>query len=331
MKTELCCPICNTKISDNSIEFCTNCNWELISISETSTDGLKKYFDCRLLNYKKMYLSQEPTNIRENDGDGIKIKDRLNKGEELEIGNSLRSDDGRFHLIMQEDGNLVLYNANNIAKWSSGTAGEQIHRCIFQDDGNLVLYNKYRKSIWHTATYNRGGLCLQLQNDGDLIILSDEKQIWHSGTSEIPNMSLGELPQCEFMISNMRYDTYLDCFKHEDIWQVQNYPDWHGNKNQRWCIKRLPNGKIIIYSPESNHCLDTYQNKDGKWLLHLWPYHGHENQQWDIVRQEDYTYKVFSVRNSLCLDAWREDGYNILQLWKSHEGLHQRWWFNPIF
>ncbi|MCG7216881.1 hypothetical protein [Paenibacillus mucilaginosus] len=50
-------------------------------------------------------------------------KDRLYPGETLTKGQSLVSNNGRFELRFQFDGNLVLYKDNTKAIWASGTNG----------------------------------------------------------------------------------------------------------------------------------------------------------------------------------------------------------------
>lgn len=60
-------------------------------------------------------------------------------------------------LIMQSDGNLVLYKMNNgnISKalWNTGTNGIG-WVAIFQNDGNFVIYNKSNIPVWTSATNN---------------------------------------------------------------------------------------------------------------------------------------------------------------------------------
>jgi hypothetical protein len=41
---------------------------------------------------------------------------------------------------MQGDGNLVLYDVNNSPRWDSGTWGFPGSFLIMQNDGNLVIY-----------------------------------------------------------------------------------------------------------------------------------------------------------------------------------------------
>ena len=59
-----------------------------------------------------------------------------------------------FKLIMQTDGNLVLYDANDHAVWASNTQnrGKAPHRLVMQSDGNLVIYDKQYKATWASNT-----------------------------------------------------------------------------------------------------------------------------------------------------------------------------------
>jgi len=76
--------------------------------------------------------------------------DRLSSDLTLSQGNILSSESGDYHLVVQEDGNLVLYVSKHFvasnAIWSSNTGGIKGHQGPFhldcQEDGNVVLYDK---------------------------------------------------------------------------------------------------------------------------------------------------------------------------------------------
>lgn len=99
--------------------------------------------------------------------------DRLVRGRRLVIGTDLRS--GGYRLIMQGDGNLVVYDPQGRARWNSGTRGG--NRFIMQGDGNLVMYNSRNRAIWSSGT--KGGNRLIMQGDGSLVVYnSSGKAIW---------------------------------------------------------------------------------------------------------------------------------------------------------
>jgi hypothetical protein len=50
-------------------------------------------------------------------------------------------------LVMQGDGNLVLYDTSK-ARWSSQTQGNPAARAVMQSDGNLVIYTPTDRALW---------------------------------------------------------------------------------------------------------------------------------------------------------------------------------------
>ena len=57
-------------------------------------------------------------------------------------------------LRFQGDSNLVIYDPNPI--WHSSTYDSGATTLIMQDDGNAVLYTREGRSVWHTGTF---GMC----------------------------------------------------------------------------------------------------------------------------------------------------------------------------
>ncbi len=103
--------------------------------------------------------------------------DRLLVNDRLYVGETLRN--GTIRMVLQGDGNLVVYNASGRPVWSSGTRGG--NRLIMQGDGNLVMYSADGKPVWNTGTKN--GHRLIMQGDGNLVIYNtSNKAIWNSGT-----------------------------------------------------------------------------------------------------------------------------------------------------
>ena len=118
--------------------------------------------------------------------------DVLRAGESLGIDQKLTSSNGKYTLIMQGDGNLVLYTESNTPVWATSTQGSGAVRASLQDDGNLVLYTKeverrFRRdvavAVW--ASQTRGeNVRLILQDDRNLVIYTaDGRELWASGTA----------------------------------------------------------------------------------------------------------------------------------------------------
>lgn len=68
-------------------------------------------------------------------------------GRSLWATNTMSKED---YFVIQNDGNLVIYDKRNKAIWNSGTAGVVPIGLYLQNDGNLVLYTLTPK--WATNT-----------------------------------------------------------------------------------------------------------------------------------------------------------------------------------
>jgi hypothetical protein len=102
----------------------------------------------------------------------------------LATGGYLHSADGRFTLAMQGDGNLVIYTAG-VPLWASNTATNDPSHVIMQLDGNLVVYrNADNVPTWASGTVGNGPSTLVMQDDGNLVVYrdSDGKPTWASNT-----------------------------------------------------------------------------------------------------------------------------------------------------
>nr|WP_113755901.1 lectin [Brevibacillus laterosporus] len=108
-------------------------------------------------------------------------EDHLYPGEKLVKGQYLKSSNGEYQFVLQDDGNLVLYGRGR-ALWASNTNGSATSNVIMQGDGNLVIYG-YPNAIWHSGTYNNPGARLIVQNDGNVVIYLGQKAIWATGTN----------------------------------------------------------------------------------------------------------------------------------------------------
>lgn len=76
---------------------------------------------------------------------------------------------GRYRLMLQGDGNLVLADLQtNTALWTSQTNGDPAEVMVMQGDGNLVIYDVHGDPLWHTGTHGKPGLKLKLFNSGTL-------------------------------------------------------------------------------------------------------------------------------------------------------------------
>lgn len=95
----------------------------------------------------------------------------LNVEERLQVQASIASCNGAYVLINQQDGNLVFYRrADNAALWASGTSSASPGPLVMQGDGNLVLYTASGQPIFYTMTVGVANAYLAVQDDGNLVV-----------------------------------------------------------------------------------------------------------------------------------------------------------------
>lgn len=89
--------------------------------------------------------------ITKNGADKV-AKNGLAKCVYLEKGDFLISRNGIYKLILQQDGNLVLYDKLNNSYWSSNTNNG--HTFGTMSNGNAALYDENKNIVWDVFTYN---------------------------------------------------------------------------------------------------------------------------------------------------------------------------------
>lgn len=109
------------------------------------------------------------------------MADTLTEGQKLAKGESITSNNGAYKLILQDDGNLVLY-ARDQAVWATGTSGQNVVRAEVQTDGNFVLYTP-DKPVWASQTKGKKDVKLVLQDDRNLVLYEKGAHaVWSSKT-----------------------------------------------------------------------------------------------------------------------------------------------------
>jgi hypothetical protein len=128
----------------------------------------------------------------------------LPSGQTRNLGWALRSGD-HHTLVMQQDGNVVLYTRTDVPIWYTNTGGDCCgHEGLgtmfnlyitMQTDGNLVLYrvvlglDRGPSPMWSSNTAGNPGAWLAVQDDGNLVVYragsttqTANNALWTSGT-----------------------------------------------------------------------------------------------------------------------------------------------------
>ncbi|MEU4193099.1 hypothetical protein AB0E69_14460 [Kribbella sp. NPDC026611] len=105
------------------------------------------------------------------------VSDVLRPGQYLKPGQFRRSKNGLYTLLMQTDGNAVLYKGRS-PLWASMT-NRKASTLIMQKDGNLVVVSG-RTPVWASNTGGSTGAFLAVQNDSNLVIYNvRNKAVWY--------------------------------------------------------------------------------------------------------------------------------------------------------
>jgi hypothetical protein len=92
---------------------------------------------------------------------------------------------GNYQLVMQIDGNLVVYVQGGHALWSTGTWGRPGDWLIMEPDGNLVIYDIEGNPLWTSGTQGNPGAFAVMQIDANFVVYSPSSQpLWASNSEQ---------------------------------------------------------------------------------------------------------------------------------------------------
>jgi hypothetical protein len=112
----------------------------------------------------------------------------------LEQDELLTSPNGKYYIKMQSDGNFCLYSKKGLNGmdydhpiWATMTNGKGSapYKAVMQEDGNLIVYDSKKSALWSSGTNGKGTapFKLLLEDNGLLeLIDANKKQIWSSKT-----------------------------------------------------------------------------------------------------------------------------------------------------
>jgi hypothetical protein len=82
----------------------------------------------------------------------------LTQNPQLNVGQQLQSINGRVNLVMQGNGNLVLYRSTfGLPLFATNTNGKPATRAVMQSDGNFVDYGTNNVAFWASGTSGHPG------------------------------------------------------------------------------------------------------------------------------------------------------------------------------
>lgn len=149
----------------------------------------------------------------------------LEPGEALYGDEMLLSANGDFATVFYQSGELHVYDISAGEKqliWAADRdGGSSDGQLLMQADGNLVLYDEDGDVSWDTSTYARldgagTDYALVMQDDGNLVLmdLTDDRVLWSSMTGKLgeaghPGGDFSDLESLEYIAS---YTDLMDAF-----------------------------------------------------------------------------------------------------------------------
>jgi surface antigen len=169
---------------------------------------------------------------------------RLYAGEKMVSGRQVYASNGAYRLVMQSDGNLVLYKGST-ATWSTKTSGSGNY-AVVQSDGNFVVYSSGGTARWSSKTSGWSGPVLGVSGNGRVDLR--ENFTWNGSTkSKIVWMSTAGIIRTTGGPSGVSSDpcpgttgTYSGYYKGEcTCWAAYmirkvhgiNFTNWFGGSN----------------------------------------------------------------------------------------------------
>jgi hypothetical protein len=202
----------------------------------------------------------------------ITYHDHMSVGDTLKPGDKLQSNNGKYTLIYQTDGNLVLSTSDSKTLWTSGTNGRPAGYATMQTDGNFAVYGPDGGFQWNTGTTTPGSQ-LVLRDDGDLVIVTASgSTIWTTNTAPSRNrLKAGDrlIPGASLQSSNGRYSLIYQTDGNLVLYTSNSNVLWVSNTNGQpagYAIMQT-DGNFAIYGPDGRFQWNTGTTTPGSWII----------------------------------------------------------------
>jgi hypothetical protein len=169
-------------------------------------------------------------------------------------GASMFSPNGQYRLVMQSNGNLVLFQRGVASPvWTSGTSAPGVS-AVMQYDGNLVV------GSWGTNTFGQPGSCFVVQDDGNIVIYTaGGVAIWDRLTPAPPSGSCGTISKSQGLAQgrslascNGQYTLSMQLDGNLVLSQTGGAALWgsgtYGTGNLNMVVLQAADGNFVIYN-----------------------------------------------------------------------------------
>lgn len=204
------------------------------------------------------------------------MSDRLVADQALAAGQAIEAPNRDVELVMQGDGNLVLYRGagdRGSPLWASNTS-DPGSRAIMQHDGNLVIYGPGGEPRWASGTDGNHGAWLALQDDGNLVIYAQSGvALWASNT-QLDRLLPGQTLESGQAIRARNHEFELviqddgNLVLYRGI-ESRDSPLWASNTfSQASRAVMQQDGNFVVCGPDGEPCWATNTHGNpGAWLI----------------------------------------------------------------
>lgn len=192
------------------------------------------------------------------------LGDRLLAGERLNTGQQMVSRGGLYRLVMQANGNLVVYSGAT-ALWNTATGGQGASALVNQTDGNLVVYRNGAAATWASST-NGAPLRLVMQTDGNLVLYNGSgTAVWASGSNSGTRAGNGTIARAQSWTSKIPAIAYSQSSYYENFFGRYRQ-DCSGYVSMAWALR----SSYTTYTlPQVSYQISKGQLAPGDAMLNL--------------------------------------------------------------
>jgi len=204
---------------------------------------------------------------------GAEWQDTLGQNEKLKVSEGLKSTNGNYTLVLQEDGNLVTYDSHKKALWNSGTDKSMAVECVMQGDGNLLLKDRGGRLAWATYTDGYNNAKLKMQNDGNLVIYNERGMaVWANGRIKDSLLKGDNLLAAEFIKSqNRKFSLVMQGDGNLVAYDVQKKALWSSGTDGSGAVECVlqSDGNLLLKDENGKNvwATNTYGHPNAKLMI----------------------------------------------------------------
>lgn len=204
------------------------------------------------------------------------IRDSSEKDRIILQGKQYFSPNGKYYVIFESNGHLVVYDQNDNKKWISDSEDNYNASCTLKENGDLVIYRSDGSKAWSSKTENNKNASLYISDEGEIFIYSDETEActfssrnnlgYRSYYTAVTDFSKTDIVLEEGIAYSSPNQKYFVEFQRDGDLVVSDYGLdilWRsGTANiGKKCVMKS-NGQLVIYKEDGSEAWSTHAVQD---------------------------------------------------------------------